>query len=83
MVRILLFALVVAGCSAEEVPFCKCVESGKVLSEYSSKLFKKEVTSEDETIMITLRAQKEKDCKAFENLSDEKIQALKAECQDD
>lgn len=81
MVRILLFALLLTSCSAEPTPFCKCIESGEVLSEYSSKLFQKEVTSEDEVIMDDLRAKKDKDCKEFENLTDDKIQALKEECE--
>lgn len=82
MVRILLFALVLASCSSEQTPFCKCVESGKTLSDYSAKLFNKEVSSDDEVVMTELRAEKDKDCKAFENLADDKIQALKEECEE-
>ncbi len=76
----LLFILAACG-SGEKTPFCKCMEAGNELNEYSSKILEKsEIDSKAESKMKELKATKKKLCKEYEMMSGAEMLELKRAC---
>ena len=78
----LLFILAACG-SGVKTPFCKCMEAGNELNEYSAKILEKsEIDATAETKMKELNATKKKLCKDYEMMSGAEMLELKRACTD-
>ena len=76
----LLFILAACG-SGEKTPFCKCMEAGNELNEYSAEILaKSEIDTEAESKMKELKATKKKLCKDYQIMSGPEMLELKRAC---
>ena len=80
MYKLLVPALLLVACS-QNTPFCDCIEKGEALNNFSTSLFDKEVTSEDEEKMKSLKEEKEKACADYQTMSGEEMIKLREDCE--
>ena len=77
---LLILMLSFTGCSSNE-EICGCLEAGKNLNDYASKLLTKEVNEQELKKMENLKSEKNKKCAAFETMDGKKMMELKADCE--
>ena len=76
----MIFVLAACG-SGEKTPFCKCMEAGNELNEYSAEILEKsEIDANAESKMKELKATKKKLCKEYEMMSGPDMLELKRSC---
>jgi hypothetical protein len=79
---ILVFILLLSftACSSNE-EICACLEAGKNLNDYASKLLTKEVNEQELKKMENLKSEKNKKCDAFKTMDGKKMMELKEDCE--
>jgi len=77
---LLTFLLSITACTSNE-EICACLEAGKDLNEYASKLITKEVNEQEMKKMEDLKSVKNKKCAAFKTMDGKKMMELKADCE--
>lgn len=77
LILMLLFSF--TACTSNE-EICACLEAGKNLNDYASKLITKEVNEKEMKKMEELKSEKNKKCDAFKTMDGKKMMELKAEC---
>ncbi len=80
-VLILLLLFSFTACTSNE-EICACLEAGKNLNDYASKLITKEVNEKEMKKMEELKSEKNKKCDAFKTMDGKKMMELKDECGD-
>ncbi|MCJ8290344.1 MAG: hypothetical protein HRT58_11825 [Crocinitomicaceae bacterium] len=76
----LLFVLAACG-SGEKTPFCKCMEAGNELNEFSAEILaKSEIDKAAQTKMKELRSTKKELCKEYEMMGKAEMLELKRAC---
>ena len=68
------------ACTSNE-EICACLEAGKHLNDYASKLLTKEVNEKELKKMEDLKSAKNKKCAAFKTMDGKKMMELKADCE--
>lgn len=79
LILLLLFSF--TACTSNE-EICACLEAGKNLNDYASKLITKEVNEKEMKKMEELKSEKNKKCDAFKTMDGKKMMELKDECED-
>lgn len=77
LILLLLFSF--TACTSNE-EICACLEAGKNLNDYASKLITKEVNEKEMKKMEELKSEKNKKCDAFKTMDGKKMMELKDEC---
>lgn len=83
-----LFSLLVACSGAEgadeekDDQFCKCLEAGEELNNFTEKLWDREPTKEDEEQMKKLKAKSEKECANYQIMSGDEMRRRKKLCKE-
>jgi hypothetical protein len=82
MKKLLLIALpiLLAACSSKDEQFCKCLNAGEELNDYSAKMLTEEVTVEKANKMQQLKAAKKKECADYQAMMGDELLKRKAEC---
>lgn len=76
----LMLTLSFTACTSNE-EICDCLEAGKQLNDYASKLITKEVNESEMKKMEELKIIKNKKCAAFKTMDGIKMMELKADCE--
>jgi len=76
---IALFFLVIS-CDSKDEQFCKCMQAGEELNNFSSKLFTEEVTEAKAAKLKSLKAKQKKECVNYQTMGGEEMLQKKAEC---
>lgn len=82
MKKLLVF-VVVAGlfsCSSKDDQFCKCMQAGEELNEFSAKMLSEEVTAEKAAKMKELKEIKKKECVDYQTMMGDEMLKRKANC---
>jgi hypothetical protein len=77
---LIILTLSFTGCTSNE-EICACLEAGKNLNDYASKLITKEVNEQELKKMEDLKSAKNKKCAAFKTMDGKKMMELKADCE--
>jgi hypothetical protein len=77
---LLLLTIAFTGCTSNE-EICACLEAGKNLNDYASKLITKEVNEQEMKKMEQLKTAKNKKCAEFKTMDGKKMMELKAQCE--
>lgn len=77
---LLLLTISFSGCTSNE-EICACLEAGKNLNDYASKLITKEVNEQEMKKMEQLKTAKNKNCAEFKTMDGRKMMELKAQCE--
>jgi hypothetical protein len=82
MKRLLFIAvpLMLAACSSKDEQFCKCLNAGEELNDYSAKMLTEEVTKEKANKMQQLKEAKKKECVDYQTMMGDEMLKRKAEC---
>lgn len=82
MKKILLIALplLVISCSSKDEQFCKCLNAGEALNDYSAKMLTEEVNQEKANKMQQLKEAKKKECVDYQTMMGDEMLKRKAEC---
>ncbi|MCH2224167.1 MAG: hypothetical protein MK066_05305 [Crocinitomicaceae bacterium] len=81
MKRIFFVALVLVSCTSERTPFCKCMEAGRELNDFSAGIWDKEISEMDEEKIKTLRASKDSLCADYKTMGKEEMLSLQKSCE--
>ena len=84
MKKVLLVALplLVISCSSKDEQFCKCLQAGEELNDFSAKMLTEEVTVEKANNMQQLKDVKKKECADYQAMMGDEMLKRKAECND-
>lgn len=82
MKKVFLFVALASlvSCSSKDEQFCKCMQAGEELNEYSAKMLSEEVTSEKAAKMKELKEIKKKECVDYQTMMGEEMLKKKANC---
>jgi Tfp pilus assembly protein PilP len=72
--------LVLSACSSKDEQFCKCMQAGEDLNEYSAKMLSEEVTAEKAAKMKELKDNKKKECVNYQTMMGDEMLKRKANC---
>ena len=72
--------LFVISCSSKDEQFCKCLNAGEELNDYSAKMMTEEVTQEKANKMQQLKDAKKKECVDYQTMMGDEMLKRKAEC---
>ncbi|MDG1333314.1 MAG: hypothetical protein P8P74_13345 [Crocinitomicaceae bacterium] len=79
--RLIPLLFVLAACSSEKTPFCKCMEAGDEFSAYSADVLNQpEIDEETETKMNELKAKEKELCKDYETMGGAEMLELREDC---
>lgn len=84
MKKVLLIAvpILLAACSSKDEQFCKCLNAGEELNDFSAKMLTEEVTVEKANKMQQLKDAKKKECADYQAMMGDEMLKRKAECND-
>lgn len=68
------------SCSKKDEQFCKCLEAGEKLNEFSNSILEKGATKEDEVKIKQLRAEKDSACVNYITMGGDEMRAKKKDC---
>jgi hypothetical protein len=81
MKRTLIFAgLLLFSCSGKDTQFCKCLEAGEALNNFSSELFQEDMDQAKADKLNKLKEAKQKACANYQTMSGEEMLKRKKEC---
>ena len=81
MKRTLIFTgLLLLSCSGKDTQFCKCLEAGEALNNFSSELFQKDMDQSKADELNKLKEAKQKACANYQTMSGEEMLKRKKEC---
>jgi len=82
MKRLLFIAvpLMLAACSSKDEQFCKCLNAGEELNDFSAKMLTEEVTQEKANKMQQLKDAKKKECADYQTMMGDEMLKRKTEC---
>lgn len=72
--------LIVASCSGKDDQFCKCLEAGEALNNYSTELFNQEMDQSKADRLKELKNAKKEACANYQTMSGEEMLKRKKEC---
>jgi hypothetical protein len=79
--RLFPLLFVLAACSGEKTPFCKCMEAGDELNAYSAEILdQSQIDEKVESKMNELKATKEELCKDYETMGGAEMLKLREDC---
>lgn len=73
-------SVMMLSCSKRDEQFCKCMESGDKLNQFSNELLERGATKEDETKIKQLRAEKDSACVNYYTMGGEEMREKKKAC---
>lgn len=72
--------LLFTACNSKDDQFCKCLQAGEELNDFSTTLFEGEITDTKAKKLETLKENKEKECADYQTMKGEEMLKRKSEC---
>jgi hypothetical protein len=73
-------AIILFSCSNKDEQFCKCLQAGEQLNEYSVKLLEGDVTQEKASKLKELKSKQKEACKDYQTMKGDEMLKRKKEC---
>ena len=74
-------ALILASCSGKDAQFCKCLEAGEALNNFSSQLFDDEMDQTKADQLKQLKDAKKEACANYQTMNGDEMLKRKKECE--
>ena len=74
-------ALILVSCSGKDTQFCKCLEAGEALNNFSSQLFEGEMDQKKADQLKKLKADKKEACANYQTMNGDEMLKRKKECE--
>ena len=72
--------ILLSACSGKDEQFCKCLEAGETLNNYTITILENETEDANREKLKSLRDSKNEACEAYEKMPGGKLRMLKEEC---
>ena len=72
--------VLLSACSGKDEQFCKCLEAGEALNNYTITVLDNDTEDADREKLKSLRDSKNEACEAYKKMSGGKLRTLKEEC---
>ena len=73
--------ILLTACSSKDEQFCKCLEAGEALNNYTITILENDTQDADREKLKSLRDSKKNACEAYETMPGGKLRKLKEECE--
>jgi hypothetical protein len=80
-IGIIASVLLMSSCNSKDEQFCKCLEAGEKLNNYSAELMPTEITKDNADSLKFLKAAKKEACQDYQTMKGPEMLKKKAECQ--